>query len=167
MKLTKTANGKYKINKKAWEEIGKKAGWMKVAVTEEELQECIGGKGVCPVCGENIDVIGLTNDGRLIGSCKDAFTLEKWKYNLWTFLDDWGEEGYGIALIGPDDKVVDPYITDASEYPDMILDRSGDGAKVISGKYKGYYIKFHSGQLEDKVGQEWFPEHTSKMPTIY
>jgi len=27
MKITKTSSGKYKITKKAWEEIGKKAGW--------------------------------------------------------------------------------------------------------------------------------------------
>ena len=31
MKLTKTSSGKYKITKEAWEEIGKKAGWMKKA----------------------------------------------------------------------------------------------------------------------------------------
>ena len=31
MKLTKTANNKYKLTKKAWKEIGEKAGWIKIA----------------------------------------------------------------------------------------------------------------------------------------
>lgn len=163
MKIIKTASGKYKLTKQTWEDIGKKAGWMKVAATEEELQKSIGENGLCPVCGEKVAITGLTTDGRLIGSCKDAFPFEKWNVTVWDLLDDWGKEGYGIALISPDDKVVDPYI-DASDYPDIILDKSGNGAKVISGDYKGYYIVFHSGQLEDKVGQEWFPESISKMP---
>ena len=29
MKIIKTASGKYKLTKKAWEEIGKKTGWTK------------------------------------------------------------------------------------------------------------------------------------------
>lgn len=81
---------------------------------------------------------------------------------IWDFLDDWDRGGYGIALISPDDKVVDPYIVDGSDYPDMILNKSGSGAKVIDGKYKGYYIVFHSGQLEEKVGEEWFPDSIKK-----
>ena len=83
---------------------------------------------------------------------------------IWEFLDDWGEEGYGIALVNPDDEVVSPYITDGSDYPDMVLNKSGNYAKVISGKYKDYYIVFHSGQLEAKVGKEYFDENISKFP---
>lgn len=30
----------------------------------------------CPVCGKFIHITGTTLDGRLIGSCNDAFTLE-------------------------------------------------------------------------------------------
>jgi hypothetical protein len=83
---------------------------------------------------------------------------------IWDFLEDWGKEGYGIALISPDDKVVDPYIVDGSDYPDMVLNASRDGAEVISGKYKGYYVKFHSGQFEEKVGKEWFPDNIATQP---
>ena len=37
--------------------------------------------GLCPACGERIQVIGnkVTDDGRLIGSCGDAFTIEAWE----------------------------------------------------------------------------------------
>lgn len=34
--------------------------------------------GLCPVCGEKITIIGTTEDGRLVGSCFDAFTTKKW-----------------------------------------------------------------------------------------
>lgn len=29
--------------------------------------------GLCPICGEHIGIEGMTTDGRLIGSCGDAF----------------------------------------------------------------------------------------------
>jgi len=82
--------------------------------------------------------------------------MKKAQENITIFdlINDWGEEGYGIALISPDNKVVDPYI-DPSDYPDIILDRSANGAKVISGKHIGCFIIFHSGQLEDKIGEEY------------
>lgn len=34
--------------------------------------------GLCPICGERIRVKGMTIDGRLIGSCRDAFTKKQW-----------------------------------------------------------------------------------------
>lgn len=34
--------------------------------------------GLCPVCGDRVSVTGFTADGRLIGSCRDAFTAERW-----------------------------------------------------------------------------------------
>lgn len=33
---------------------------------------------LCPICGERISLTGRTTDGRLIGSCGDAFTREQW-----------------------------------------------------------------------------------------
>ena len=36
-------------------------------------------KGLCPVCGENTEIVGATTDGRLIGGCKDAFTADNWR----------------------------------------------------------------------------------------
>jgi hypothetical protein len=33
---------------------------------------------LCPICGETVTVTGITKDGRLIGSCGDAFSLAKW-----------------------------------------------------------------------------------------
>ena len=73
---------------------------------------------------------------------------------IFELVNSWGQEGYGIALINPDDEVVEPYI-DPSDYPDIILDSNRTGANVIEGKYKNYYIIFHSGQLEEKIGKEW------------
>uniref|UniRef100_A0A6H2A1J1 Uncharacterized protein n=1 Tax=viral metagenome TaxID=1070528 RepID=A0A6H2A1J1_9ZZZZ len=35
--------------------------------------------GLCPVCGEGVSVSGWTKDGRMIGSCMDAFTREAWE----------------------------------------------------------------------------------------
>jgi hypothetical protein len=39
MKLTKSASGKYKLTKQAWEEIGKQAGWGPKGVPIEEKIE--------------------------------------------------------------------------------------------------------------------------------
>ena len=41
----------------------------------EQIQQT----GLCPICGKRIHVIGTTVDGRLIGSCKDAFTYKQWQ----------------------------------------------------------------------------------------
>lgn len=35
-------------------------------------------EGICPVCGELVDITGRSKDGRLTASCGDAFTLESW-----------------------------------------------------------------------------------------
>ena len=80
--------------------------------------------------------------------------------SIWDFLNDWKDEGYGIALISPDDIVLDPYI-DGSDYPDMMLDRSCNGASVVSDEHKGCCIIFHSGQLEGKIGKDWTSDNIS------
>jgi len=36
--------------------------------------------GLCPICGEFVYLVGETKDGRLVGSCKDAFTQSQWDY---------------------------------------------------------------------------------------
>jgi len=75
--------------------------------------------------------------------------------NIFDFINDWKDEGYGIALISPDDIVVDAYI-DPSDYPQMILSYSGSGASAINPEHNGYWIKFHSGSLEHRIGKDWF-----------
>ncbi len=35
-------------------------------------------EGLCPICGAFVTLTGRTTDGRLIGSCRDAFTEERW-----------------------------------------------------------------------------------------
>ncbi len=30
------------------------------------------------MCGERVTITGFTTDSRLIGSCRDAFTAERW-----------------------------------------------------------------------------------------
>jgi putative intracellular protease/amidase len=37
------------------------------------------GRKLCPICGAMVSLTGETTDGRLIGSCKDAFTAEQWE----------------------------------------------------------------------------------------
>lgn len=51
------------------------------AVSEREQCECVrpAQSDLCPVCGEHITLNGSTTDGRLIGSCGDAFTRERWE----------------------------------------------------------------------------------------
>jgi len=71
---------------------------------------------------------------------------------IFDLVDDWENEGYGIALISPDHIIMDPYV-DPSDYPDMFLSKSGNGAVVLDGEHKGCYILFHSGQLEGKTGE--------------
>jgi len=127
---------KIKLSKSQWEQMGKKAGWMKESqltppktpsaedllneinniVTnletfrvdkikdknnktgklmeaiqslrdfsnsldrDEYMENMIGqSEGLCPICGVKVNIINLTEDGRLMGSCKDAFTLEQWE----------------------------------------------------------------------------------------
>jgi len=36
------------------------------------------GIDLCPVCGQEVAIVGKTTDGRLIGGCNDAFTREEW-----------------------------------------------------------------------------------------
>ena len=33
---------------------------------------------LCPICGEHVKITSETSDGRLIGSCGDAFPRERW-----------------------------------------------------------------------------------------
>lgn len=47
------------------------------AVREYDLYEELG-MDLCPVCGQVVHITGRTQDGRLIGSCGDAFTDEQW-----------------------------------------------------------------------------------------
>ena len=41
--------------------------------------------GLCPICGEKIWITGecITDNGRIIGSCGDAFRIKQWEEN-WT-----------------------------------------------------------------------------------
>ena len=37
--------------------------------------------GLCPICGERVLITDecITDNGRIIGSCGDAFTIEQWE----------------------------------------------------------------------------------------
>lgn len=37
------------------------------------------GEDYCPICGEIVTINGKTKDGRLIGTCGDAFTIKQWE----------------------------------------------------------------------------------------
>jgi hypothetical protein len=64
--------------------------------------------------------------------------------SIFELVEDWKDEGYGIALIDTSTgKVVSPYV-DPSDYPDLMFYFSGE-SKSTDGKYR---IHFHSGSLE-------------------
>ena len=54
---------------------------MKVIREAEKLrmEQYYGEKGLCPICGKMVSIIDETTNDRLIGSCKDAFTLKQWQ----------------------------------------------------------------------------------------
>jgi len=122
---------KIKLSKQQWQFIGKKTGWMKKAVINDDGY-ADGGE---PYTEDEMDLMEKENG-----------------VSIFKLIEDWKDQGYGIALLSPDDIIIEPYI-DPSDYPDMVLDKSGNGARIISGKYKGGMIMFHSGQFEDKIEQ--------------
>ena len=63
---------------------------------------------------------------------------------------EWTESGYGVALVGPDHVVIDPYI-DPSDYSFGIV-RIGDNGRAYlwsSEAPEGSYLTLHSGVLEE------------------
>ena len=68
---------KIQLSKTQWEHIGKVAGW--VDGVYQFNSDSLKLRGLCPVCGANVNLIGTTKDGRLIGECKDAFTVNQWE----------------------------------------------------------------------------------------
>jgi hypothetical protein len=83
----------------------------------------------------------------------------KTNISIFEFVKDWENEGYGIALMEDSgdrdipDKVITPYI-DPSDYPTMIVSKSGNGAKVMNMGEGHWYIAFHSGALEERFNQQ-------------
>jgi hypothetical protein len=172
--IAKYVGMKIKISKSQWEGIGKKAGWM--GAEKEESQKWWGSLSInemkeltrkyysdphitwsfindSPSFIEDIYKKEHTNS---VNAAKKG-DLKKTAQNnidIFQFMEDWSEEGYGIALVSPDNIIIDPYI-DPSDYPDMILNKSGNGARVIGGKHKGCMMVFHSGQLEGNIGKDW------------
>ncbi len=64
--------------------------------------------------------------------------------SIFELVEDWKNEGYGIALVDRStNKVVSPYV-DPSDYPDLMFNFSGE-SESTDGKYR---IHFHSGVLE-------------------
>ena len=59
------------------------------------------------------------------------------------FMNEWGNKGHTIAIINGQGQIVNPAITDPADYPDMTLDKSGNGAKILTGKYAGGFLKFN------------------------
>jgi hypothetical protein len=49
-----------------------------MAVRIEESLMFVGEKGLCPICGETIEIVDVCRVGRLIGSCGDAFWARQW-----------------------------------------------------------------------------------------
>lgn len=56
---------------------GRKQAWAWI------MRNCngIANVGACPICGERVMVRGdsVTTDGRIIGTCGDAFTVASWE----------------------------------------------------------------------------------------
>lgn len=127
-------------------------------ITKEDSDSYYHSMGVSPCPHKKAQII--PDDGYADGG--EPYTEEEMdlmeKENgvtIFKLIEDWKDQGYGIALISPDDKIVEPYI-DPSDYPDMMLDKSGNGARVVGGKHKGCLIMFHSGQFEGNEGKYFF-----------
>lgn len=114
---------------------------------------------------ENILDSGIENENEIIDDDdleqnkikdKEEQIMERYKkrfnesggISIFDYVDDHNDAGYGLALMNRNGNVKDPYI-DPSDYPDMIVEGGKMEPRVLSpGKYKGYYIQLHSGQLE-------------------
>jgi len=170
-------NLKITISKSQWEEAGRKAGWMKTAQDAQYPRVCPECKGkklvteriknlgtseyrdstqLCPTCNGKGFLTKEDHDAQRhregIGPCpyrNDVKDSSK-SVSIFDLVNDWKDEGYGIALLDYETgKVIQPYV-DPSDFPNLIFDRSGNGAKSLDGKYQ---IIFHSSILEEK------PEH--------
>lgn len=53
-------------------------GWNTKREAEAVASRMNATAGLCPICGARVRLTGATVDGRLIGSCGDAFTLRQW-----------------------------------------------------------------------------------------
>lgn len=62
-------------------------------------------RGPCPICGEIADIVGKTTDGKIYGTCGDAFFKERWEEKWWDYPD---RDPWFIRLLYPD--VVIPVI---------------------------------------------------------
>jgi len=83
---------------------------------------------------------------QLLGTYANKKTTSAKPISIFDLIADWEGQGYGLALVdAKTDKVIEPYV-DGSDYPDVMFKDSRDGAKSTDGKY---YIKFHSGILEE------------------
>ena len=56
---------------------GKPMQWT--PTTQRAAENAVDETGLCPVCGESVHIVGLTTDGRIYATCKDAFTLAQWQ----------------------------------------------------------------------------------------
>lgn len=76
------------------------AAYHRYALSGEEKNKIAGHfvypkrKALCPICGVSIHIVGITVEGRLIGSCKDAFTSATW----WGFSTDYEKKPKGFSL---------------------------------------------------------------------
>lgn len=60
--------------------MNKEEHWNEEAKKLDKLHKFwFGDEGICPICGEDISITGVTIDGRLIGSCKDVITVHQWE----------------------------------------------------------------------------------------
>ena len=61
----------------------------------------IGDRGLCPVCGAEVSIVGSLDDGLLLGSCGDGFPLKRWAKEVIRIGND---NGYPIHIVYNDDN---------------------------------------------------------------
>jgi hypothetical protein len=140
MKIVKTANGNsIRISRSEWEDLGKKAGWIRVS------EECI----PCPKC--NCGDTSLDNDGN--GQCCCGYRCKTNEKITEAKKDDPCWEGYEqVGMKKKDGKEVPNCVPKKKSYTELDLIRQAahfDGLRVEAAEYQGKKVELNKPMRGD------------------
>ena len=94
---------------------------------------------------------------------KNAFDEDEQRggVNIFDYVEQKQEDGYGVALIDNNDQIITPYV-DPSDYPDIELSGNGSAPRVINDPSKdGWFVMIHSGILETEPEKMGYKKYNS------
>lgn len=95
---------------------------------------------------------------------KNAFKEEdeqRGGVNIFDYVEQKQEDGYGVALIDNNDQIITPYV-DPSDYPDIELSGNGSAPRIINDPSKdGWFVMIHSGILETEPEKMGYKKYNS------